>query len=195
MPRRILLVRHCESQANADGRLEGKGDSPLSEAGREQARRVAAFMASQAIGAATLLASPWSRARATADAIGEACGWTASHDHRVREGEMGHMEDMSYADLRKYMVERQLTKFDHEVHGGEALDTIAARFWEALSEVLPTTDGPIVVVSHGVAIHALVERRFGHALGLAQIANGDVIEIWLDGEAAPDPPKRYPLAG
>jgi broad specificity phosphatase PhoE len=193
MPRRILLVRHCQSQANADGRIEGKGDSPLSEAGREQADRVAAFVASQDIGAATLLASPLSRARATAEAIGALCGWTASHDHRVREAELGWMEDMSYADLRQHMIENRLTALDADVHGGESLDAIAERCWEALSEMLAATEGPLVVVSHGFAIHALVERRFGHALGMGQIGNGDVIEVWMDGDMVPQPPTRYPL--
>jgi probable phosphoglycerate mutase len=191
--RRILLVRHCQSQANADGRLEGRGDSPLSEVGREQSRRVAAFVASQAIGPATLLASPLSRARATADEIAAQCGWTPSHDHRIREGELGWMEDMSYADVRKHMTRRRLTVLDSAVHGGESLDAIAERCWEALSEALAVTDGPLIAVTHGYAIHALVERRFGHPLGLAEIANGDVIEVWLDGEAATAPPTRYPL--
>jgi probable phosphoglycerate mutase len=191
MPRRILLVRHCQSRANAEGRLEGKGDSPLSEAGREHAKRVAAFVASQEIGPATLIASPLSRARATADEIGALCGWTSSHDHRIREGELGWMEDMSYADLRKQMVERQLSVLDSEVHGGESLDAVAERCWEALSEVLAVTEGPLIAVTHGYAIHALVQRRFGHELGLAQIANGDIIEIWIDGEAVTAPPKRY----
>ncbi len=62
MPRQILLVRHYQSQANADGRLDGKVDSPLSERGRERATRLAAFMASREIGPATLIASPLSRA-------------------------------------------------------------------------------------------------------------------------------------
>ena len=140
MPRRILLVRHCQSQANADGRLEGKGDSPLSEIGREQAKRVAAFVASQDIGPATLIASPLSRARGTAKEIADLCGWTPSHDHRIREGELGWMEDMSYADVRKHMVERQLSVLDAEVHGGESLDAVAERCWEALSEVLAVTE-------------------------------------------------------
>lgn len=193
MPRRILLVRHCQSQANADGRIEGKGDSPLSTVGREQAKRVAAFIAAQDIGPATLIASPLSRASATADEIAALCGWTASHDHRIREGELGWMEDMSYADLRTHMIERQLRVLDSEVHGGESLDAVAARCWEALSEVLAVTEGPLIAVTHGYAIQALVERRFGHELGLAQIANGDVIEVWMEGDAVTGPPTRYPL--
>jgi probable phosphoglycerate mutase len=198
MPRQILLVRHCQSQANADGRLEGKGDSPLSEAGREQAKRVAAFIAalgvaSRDVGAATLIASPLARARATAAEIAALCGWTASHDPRIRECEMGWMEDLSYADVRQHMIDNQLTVLDHTVHGGETLDALAERFWDALSEALAATEGPLIAVSHGIAIHALVERRFGHELGLAQIGNGDVFEVWLEGDAATGPPTRYPL--
>lgn len=193
MRRRILLVRHCQSQANADGRLEGRGDSPLSEVGREQAGRVAAFLAAQNIGAATLIASPLSRARATAEAIADACGWTQTHDPRIREGELGWMEDMSYDDLRRHMAERQVSTFDSETHGGESLDAVAERCWAALSEALAATEGPLVAVTHGVAIHALVERRFGHPLGLAQIANGDVFDVWLEDDAVAAPPTRYPL--
>ncbi len=193
MARRIFLVRHCQSQANADGRIEGKGDSPLSEIGHEQAARVGAFLAAQDLGPATLLASTQSRARATADAIAAQCGCAPSHDHRIREAELGWMEDMSYADLRKHMVENQLTRLDADVHGGESLDAIAARCWEALGEVLAVTEGPLIVVSHGFAIHALVERKFGHELHMAQISNGDVIEVFVEGDAVTGPPVRYPL--
>lgn len=194
MPRQLLLVRHCQSQANADGRIEGKGDSPLSDFGREQARRVAAFVASRNIGAATVIASPLSRARETAAEIAAHCGWTPSHDPRIRECELGWMEDMSYTGVRDHMIEHKLTVLDHLVHGGESLDAVADRFWQALSELLAVTEGPLVAVSHGFAIHALVERRFGHELGLAQIANGDVFEFWMEGEALTGPPTRHPLS-
>jgi len=166
----------------------------LSEAGREQAKRVAAFVASLDIGPATLISSSLSRARATADEIGALCGWVSSRDHRIREGELGWMEDLSYADVGRHMAERQLRVLDADAHGGESRDTVAERCWEALSEVLAVTEGPLVAVTHGYAIHALVERRFGHELGLAQIANGDVIEVWMEGEGVTGPPTRYPLA-
>ena len=135
----ILLIRHCQSQANAEGRLEGKGDSPLSEIGHHQAKRVAAFVAAQNVGPATLIASPLSRARSTAHEIAALCGWTPSHDPRVREAEFGWMEDLSYADVRQHMVEHQLTALHEAGHGGESRGTIAARCWEALSEVLAVT--------------------------------------------------------
>jgi len=39
-----------------------------------------------------------------------------------------------------------------------------------------------------------VERRFGHEFNLARIGNGDVLEIWVDGDEATGPPAHYPLA-
>ncbi len=154
---------------------------------------MAAFIAAQGIGAATLIVSPQSRARATAEEIAALCGWTPSHDHRIREGEFGWMEDLSYAEVGKHMAQNQLTALDAGVHGGESREAIAERFWEALSEVLAATEGPLIAVTHGYAIHALVEARFGHALGLAAIANGDVIEVWLEGGDVTGPPTRHPL--
>ena len=63
-----------------------------------------------------------------------------------------------------------------------------------MSEVLAVTEGPLIAVMHAYAIQAIVERRFGHELGLAQIANGDVIEVWMDGDVVTGPPTRHRLA-
>ena len=195
MPRRVLLVRHCQSQANAEGRIEGRGDSPLSEAGRQQAEAVAAFIAAQGLSEATLIASSQARAIATAAAIAAACGWTcAAHDHRIREGELGWMEDLSYIEVGRHMRERQVSVLDAELHGGESLDTVSARFWEALDEAMATGEGPLVLVSHGYAIQALLRRLTQEALPPSFIGNGDVVELWLDAGALAEPLKHYPLS-
>jgi probable phosphoglycerate mutase len=194
MPRRILLVRHCQSQANAEGRIEGRGDSPLSEAGRRQAEALAAFVAAQDLGEATLIASSQARAIATAAAIAAACGWTtAAHDHRIREGELGWMEDLSYAEVGRHMRERQATALDAELHGGESLDTVAERFWEALEAAMATGEGPLVLVSHGYAIQALLRRLTSETLPPSFIGNGDVVELWLEAGALAEPLKHHPL--
>ena len=101
---------------------------------------------------------------------------------------------MSHADPFRPTDERQLSVLDADVHGGESLATVAARCWEALNEVLAVTQGPVIAVMHGYAIHALVEHRFGHQFGLARIGNGDVVEIWVEGDKVTDPPAHYPLA-
>lgn len=193
VPRRVFLIRHCQSEANLEGRLEGSGDSPLSPLGQEQARRVAQFMADQDIGPAKMIVSPQSRASATAAAIAELCGWAHTHDHRIREGHFGWMEDLSYADLGKHMAERGLRHLDADAHGGESLQEVAERMWEALREAAAEGEEPLVAVTHGYAIHALV-THLGHPIGLVAIANGDVFELWIDGDAPAGPPTHHPLA-
>jgi probable phosphoglycerate mutase len=193
MRRRVLLVRHCQSQANAEGRIEGKGDSALSAAGERQAERVAAFIAAQGLGDVTLIASSQARAIATAGAIGAACGWTHVSDHRIREGELGWMEDLSYTEVGRHMREKQATALDADLHGGESLDTVAERFWEALDAAMATSEGALVLVSHGYAIQALLRRLTTETLPPSFIGNGDVVELWLEAGALAEPPKHYPL--
>ena len=194
MPRRVLLVRHCQSQANADGRIEGRGDSPLSEEGLRQAEAVATFVAAQALGQARLIASSQARAIATAAAIASTCGWAASSDHRIREGELGWMEDLSYAEVARHMRERQVAELDAELHGGESLEVVAMRFWEALDEAMAAGEGPLVLVSHGYTIQAAL-RRLDPQLPIPRfIGNGDVVELWLEAGALAAPLKHYPLS-
>ncbi len=193
MPRRILIVRHCQSQANAEGRVEGKGDSPLSEEGRRQAERVAAFIAAQALGEATLISSSQARAMATADAIGAACGWTASRDHRFREAELGWLEDLSYAEVGRHMAARGMRELTSDLHGGETLEAIADRFSEALDAAMAERDGAVVLVSHGFAIHALLRRLDSHHAVPRVIGNGDVVELWIEAGALAQPPRHVPL--
>jgi 2,3-bisphosphoglycerate-dependent phosphoglycerate mutase len=194
MRRRILLVRHCQSRANAEGRIEGKGDSPLSESGQRQAEAVGAFIAALALGEATLIASSQARAIATAGAIAAACGWMASHDHRIREGELGWMEDLSYTDVARHMAERQVKELDADLHGGESLAVVGDRVWEALNEAMDAGDGALVLVSHGYAIQALLRRLDPNVAIPRFIGNGDVVEVWIEGEALIEPPKHFPLS-
>src|SRR3954470_14964460 len=64
---RFLLVRHGESTYNAEGRIQGQQDAPLSERGRAQAERIAERVRGDAFDAC--FASDLSRAADTARAI------------------------------------------------------------------------------------------------------------------------------
>jgi len=191
--RRVLLVRHCQSLANAEGRIEGKGDSPLSEEGRTQAKAVATFVAKRGLDDVRLIASNQARASATARAIGAACGWDHIEDHRIREGELGWMEDLPYSEVGKHMAERGVKELDAALHGGESLAVVGERFWEAVSHALADHAGPLVMVSHGYAIQALL-RRLDPDIALPRfVGNGDVVEICLEGDALAEPPIHTPL--
>ena len=66
----LLVVRHGQSEWNADGRWQGQEDPPLTELGLEQSRRAA-----RAVGAVDgIFASPLDRAATTASVISEELG-------------------------------------------------------------------------------------------------------------------------
>jgi probable phosphoglycerate mutase len=192
--RRILLVRHCQSEANAAGRIEGHGDSPLSEEGRAQALEVGRRVAARELADVRLLASNQARAIATAEAIGAACGWElAARDPRIREGTLGWMEDMSYSEVGKHMAEQGVTILDATVHGGESLDAVADRIWAALDEAMADHAGALVVVSHGYTIQALLRRLDPDVAIPRFIGNGDLVEVWLEAGALAEAPTHHPL--
>jgi len=79
------------------------------------------------------------------------------------------------------------------LHGGESLAVVGERFWEALSHALDDHAGPLVLVSHGYAIQALLRRLDPNVAVPRFIGNGDVVEICLEDGALAEPPVHTPL--
>ena len=69
---RLCLVRHGETAWNAEGRVQGQLDVPLSEVGRAQARAVAAALALERFDA--IYSSDLVRVRETAAPAAERLG-------------------------------------------------------------------------------------------------------------------------
>ena len=70
---RLLFVRHAESTANAEGRYQGRADFPLSDAGRRQARKLAARFRGEGFEPTHVYTSPLSRTSQTAAILAD--GW------------------------------------------------------------------------------------------------------------------------
>ena len=67
MPKKIIIVRHGETQDNVERRFQGWIDTPLNETGLSQAQAVADRLKGEIIGA--IYTSDLSRAKQTAEAI------------------------------------------------------------------------------------------------------------------------------
>ena len=81
---RLILVRHGESTWNAEERLQGQLDPPLSERGREQSRALAAML--DGLPDDRVVCSDLGRARETAELLGLR---PARFDPRWREIDVG----------------------------------------------------------------------------------------------------------
>ncbi len=144
----LILVRHGESTGNAEGRLLGRIDAPLTDRGRAQARAAASSVA----GATTLLSSPLVRGRATAEELGT--GLPVEVDERWVEVDYGELDGLPLASVPPELWEEWRTDPDFRPSGGESLREAGARVRAACEELF-ARDGegargehPVVVVSH-----------------------------------------------
>lgn len=83
----VYLVRHGETQWNAERRIQGQSDSPLTAHGERQAWQVGER--ARTLGITHIITSDLGRTRRTAEIIAEACGCGVIADARLRELDMG----------------------------------------------------------------------------------------------------------
>jgi probable phosphoglycerate mutase len=89
-PIAFWFLRHGETDWNAQGISQGNVDIPLNAAGLAQARAAAARLRNRGI--ATIVSSPLSRARMTAEFVGETLGLPVALDPGLREVAFGVQE-------------------------------------------------------------------------------------------------------
>lgn len=94
---RLYFIRHGESESNIEARFTGQLDIPLSEKGREQARRTAEYLREVPLSA--VYASDLSRAYETGQIVAEQHGLTAVPTPHLREIDGGLWQGKRYADL------------------------------------------------------------------------------------------------
>lgn len=160
MPR-LLLVRHGQSEWNADGRWQGQADPPLSELGRLQARAAGAT-----IGAVdAIVASPLERAHHTAVAISESVGvGPVLVVDDLMERHAGEWQGLTRAQIDTqypgYLEDRGEQR--RRPPGWEDDDVLLERVLRAIATILTELDGAddVLAVTHGGVIYAL-ERHLG----------------------------------
>src|ERR1700754_1917632 len=91
---RLILVRHGQSTHNAQARLQGQADPPLSDAGRAEAELLRPAL--PALDNDRVVTSDLKRAVETAELLGHS---GARRDPRFREIDVGAWEGRSLADF------------------------------------------------------------------------------------------------
>jgi len=156
----IHLVRHGQTVFNAELRLQGRLDSPLTERGRSQALALGVKLRAL-LGhyAAPIESSPQDRARATAEIIASAMGGRRDIrlDSRLREISLGSWEGLTQQDIEARWpgVWRGTVRqsWVESCPDGEPYEAAEARLKDWLDEAL--AGATRVVVSHGVSIGIL----------------------------------------
>lgn len=163
--RRLVMLRHGQTDFNLGSRMQGQLDTELTELGRTQAVAAAETLAKQQ--PLLIVSSDLRRAYDTAIALGERTGIRVQVDRRLRETHLGDWEGMTHAEIDAIAPGARLAWRDDATwapHGGESRVDVAARSvpliaqlvagepeWGAVNE--PAR--PVVLVAHGGLIAAL----------------------------------------
>ncbi|WP_028022659.1 histidine phosphatase family protein [Enterovibrio calviensis] len=153
MSSRIFVLRHGETEFNAEKKLQGHCNSPLTEKGTAQAQSVGAVLKAYLQGShVSVYSSSLGRALQTAHIVCEEIGYPSSEiieEPRLKEFSLGDWEQRSIPSLvseNPYLLEK--SDWYLSAPNAETYDDVKARLNAWLSELPEGED--VVVVSHGL---------------------------------------------
>lgn len=190
---KLVLIRHGESVGNAERRMQGRYDSPLTELGRQQSHLLAARLRQEEWRLATLIASPLRRAAETAEIVAAALDVPVAWDERLQEYDIGQLTGVVWDDMERLHPEIWQRLHSHSSEavaypGEEGLEAFHRRVAALVEELRGCYDEAQVVglVSHGGTLSMLVS----HVLGIPprrpqpfRLSNSSVsiLEFWPRG--------------
>ena len=153
---RLLLVRHGQSEWNAEGRWQGQADPPLSDLGRLRARAAGARFGA----VAAAVASPLARGSPTASAISESVGvGPVLVDADLMERHAGDWQGLTRAQIDQQFPGYLDDKGDDRRRppGWEHDDVLLERVLRAIDRIATDLAGAddVVAVTHGGVIYAI----------------------------------------
>ncbi len=153
--KRVVLVRHGSTAANAGGVMRGWSDDPLSALGVQQASRTAQFVRTLPP-VDIIYTSTLPRAVQTGEAIARALERELHTRDDLRELNLGALEGRTERELWAYFArgteEGRAAGAMQDVAfpGGESAKGFLARVLTAWADIGRQHDGSVLVVSHGV---------------------------------------------
>jgi probable phosphoglycerate mutase len=150
----ILIVRHGETSSNAK-RVIQTPDTPLSERGSGQARRLGLRLAE--VGVERMLSSDLARAHMTAESVRAATGVEPELEPLLQERNFGDIRGRAYDDLGF-----DLFADDYAPPGGEDWPEFHARVdraWQRILAAAVETEGNLAVITHGLVCRSIALRH------------------------------------
>ena len=154
----IFVLRHGQTQWNAEARFQGRGNSDLTDLGRQQAAIQGAILRDTGVATRALpvFSSPQGRTQATADIVTKALGCSHQADQRLVElsqgdweGRLMHEIATDYPEIYANRTDNILWYFNNPT--AESFASLRAR----CKDFLHTLDGACVIVTHGITSHIL----------------------------------------
>lgn len=154
--KRLILIRHGETEWNSDRRIQGSVDVPLSEKGVAQAEALAETLAGEGETFDRVYTSDLQRSSHTGKILAERLGVEAvTASPLLRELHCGAWEGRAIDDLRtgeSEAYERWLLDPDFVIPGGESVTQLHGRVRRFFTEERPNLDASraVLIVAHGL---------------------------------------------
>ena len=173
----FALIRHGQTDWNAQRRLQGSTDIPLNDVGRGQARDAVAVLAGYQWD--VIVSSPLSRAAETADLI--AAGLALGPARRVPE-----LTERSFgpAEGMQDGLELDALRIPGGFRGAESQDEAALRGLTSLEALAEEFRGRrVVVIAHGSLLRVSLSRAIGRTLqsidnAVLNLAHHHTVDGW-----------------
>ncbi|QDP40390.1 histidine phosphatase family protein [Radiobacillus deserti] len=171
--KRLILIRHC----NAEGQHK---DSPLTNDGIHQARRLAAFLKETGYSIERIISSPYLRAIESIKPYAEQQSLPIEVDERLKERILSEEPIDDWMDV----LEKSFSNQDFRLPGGESSNDARERVQQVLQDLKEEeTDSDIAIVTHGNLLAILLsdfqaDIGFNHWKGFT---NPDVFSVQKTG--------------
>jgi broad specificity phosphatase PhoE len=199
--RRLVMLRHGQTEYNAGSRMQGQLDTDLSDLGRAQAVAAAEILAKRQ--PLLIVSSDLRRASETAAALGERSGVPVELDTRLRETHLGDWQGLTHTEVDEIAPGARSAWHDdarRAPHGGESRIDVADRSRPLVAELVAALgewgagkggtepDRPVVLVAHGGLIAALTAVLLDLPVENWSVLGGMGNASWvqLSGRSAPD---------
>ena len=162
--RRLVMLRHGQTEFNAGSRMQGQLDTELTDLGRAQAVAAAEVLAKRQ--PMLIVSSDLRRAADTAAALSDRSGLSVRMDTRLRETHLGDWQGMTHHQVDAAAPGARLAWRDDATlapHRGESRIDVADRSLPLVADLVAgepdwvcgDPDRPVVLVAHGGLIAAL----------------------------------------
>lgn len=162
--RRLVMLRHGQTEFNAGNRMQGQLDTELSDLGRDQAVAAAEVLAKRQ--PLLIVSSDLRRALDTAETLGERSGLPVEVDTRLRETHLGDWQGLTHIEVDAAAPGARIAWRNDATwapHGGESRVDVAARGMPLIAELVAgqsewgadEPERPVVLVAHGGLIAGL----------------------------------------
>jgi len=171
MPKKIIIIRHGQTDHNVKKLIQGHLDTELNENGKQQARQIAEELSREQID--VIFSSDLKRAYDTAKEVAKKYGLKIIKTSHLRERKFGKLQGTSFLEISRYFPKQDhITAFtlseddsfdQNNTYGIETDEEMSRRIYQ-LDIMLKDCNGKtVVLVTHGGLVRMLLRHYLGYS--------------------------------